>query len=224
MLPFALGVLTSVSTYAGGWIAMRFASRQRLIFGITAGFVLGLALFELLPEALQDGAGVYPQTCILAALGAGFVFYLGVARLAASGLVGRGTLVLHSFQDGLAIGLAFRVSSAAGWLIAAAVIAHDMADGANMVGLSLATDDRRKAFKWLLANALAPLAGIAIGQFIALQRSDFALVLALFAGGFLYIGACELLPRSRDAGGGWRNGFACIIGLVVMAGIAQLMR
>lgn len=52
LLPFALGVVTGVSTYAGGVIALRFAGRQQLIFGLTGGFVVGLALLDLLPEAL----------------------------------------------------------------------------------------------------------------------------------------------------------------------------
>lgn len=40
-------------------------------------------------------------------------------------------------------------------LIEAAVLAHDMADGANVIGLSIAADDSRRAPIWLLANVAA---------------------------------------------------------------------
>ena len=115
-------------------------------------------------------------------------------RLPAAGSVGRITLLLHSLMDGLGIGLAFQVSSSAGWLVAAGVLAHDIADGANMVGMSMVDSDTRKARFWLLANAAAPLAGVMIGQAVLIDPADFALILALFAGGFLYIGAVAVLP------------------------------
>ena len=51
-------------------------------------------------------------------------------------MVGRVSLALHSLMDGLGIGFAFQVSQSTGWLVAAAVLAHDMADGANMIGIS----------------------------------------------------------------------------------------
>ncbi|MXP24714.1 hypothetical protein GRI39_01465 [Altererythrobacter indicus] len=80
----------------------------------------------------------------------------------------------------------------------------------------------RKAHRWLLANAVAPLAGVAFGQAIRVDVGEFALLLAVFAGGFLYIGASELLPRSNAAAGGWRAALSSLIGLVVMGGIVHL--
>jgi len=43
------------------------------------------------------------------------------------------------------------------------------------------------------------------------------LLLALFAGGFLYIGASELLPRSRGGARGYGAGLASMAGIGVMA-------
>ena len=57
-------------------------------------------------------------------------------------------------MDGLGIGFAFQVSSAAGMIVAFAVLAHDFVDGANTVTLSLAGgSDPAIARRWLLADA-----------------------------------------------------------------------
>jgi len=223
LLPFVLGLAASLSTYAGGVLALRFIKHRELIFGLTAGFVIGLALLDLLPEALESGAGSYDVATITATLVAGLGLYLLLHRLPASGALGRTTLLLHSLMDGLSIGLAFQVSSSAGWLIAVAVLAHDMADGANMVGLTMANGERRKAHIWLLINAAAPLIGVAMGQAVRVDLGEFALILALLAGGFLYIGAAELLPRSRAAMSGWSSAFASVTGLAIMGCVVHLV-
>ncbi|UBS33791.1 ZIP family metal transporter [Altererythrobacter sp. N1] len=222
LLPFALGIAASLSTYAGGVLAMRFKGPRELIFGLTGGFVIGLALLDLLPEALESGKGLYDATTIIGTLVAGLGLYLLLHRLPAGGAVGRLTLLLHSLMDGLGIGLAFQISSSTGWLVAAAVLAHDMADGANMIGMSMVAEDSQKAHRWLLANAAAPLVGVAIGQAIRVDVGAFALLLAVFAGGFLYIGASELIPRSHAVMGGWRGALSSLVGLVVMGGIVHL--
>jgi ZIP family zinc transporter len=54
-----------------------------------------------------------------------------------------------------------------------------------------------QAFKWLLIDALAPALGILSTLFITLGEGELALVLALFTGFFLYIGASDLLPESH---------------------------
>ena len=223
LLPFALGLAASISTYAGGMFVMRFIGSRALVFGLTSGLVIGLALLDLLPQALKSAAGLYDQTTITSVLAAGMGLYLLLHRLPAAGSVGRITLLLHSLMDGLGIGFAFQISSSAGWLVAAGVLAHDIADGANMAGMSMAAGDARKARYWLLANATAPLAGVMIGQAVRIDPADFAVILAFFAGGFLYIGACELLPQSRAVIAGWSGAFASVTGLLAMGCIVHLM-
>lgn len=203
---------------------MRFLRHRVLIFGLTSGLVIGLALLDLLPEALESGAGLHENGTIMGMLVVGVALYLLVHQLPAAGQIGRATLLLHSLMDGLGIGLAFQISSSTGWLVAAAVLAHDMADGANMVGLTAATDDFRKAHRWLLANAAAPLAGVFIGQAVRIDLDEFSLLLALLAGGFLYIGVAELLPRSRVGTSGLHSSMATIAGLALMVGVVSVAR
>ena len=53
------------------------------------------------------------------------------------GSLGAASLSLHSFLDGVGIGLAFKVSTTVGAIVAAAVLAHDFSDGVNTVSVIL---------------------------------------------------------------------------------------
>jgi hypothetical protein len=80
------------------------------------------------------------------------------------------------------------------------VLTHDFSDGINTMNIVLKNrGERRQALSWLLADALAPAAGVASTLFFALPGGDFGVVLALFAGFFLYIGASDLIPESYHA-------------------------
>jgi ZIP family zinc transporter len=107
-------------------------------------------------------------------------------------------LAFHSFLDGLGIGLAFQVSSTVGWVVAAAVLAHDFSDGINTVNMILKNKgERRDAIKWLIVDALAPALGILLTLFFSVSMPVLGLILSVFAGLFLYIGASDLIPESH---------------------------
>ncbi|MXP29453.1 hypothetical protein GRI58_11550 [Porphyrobacter algicida] len=214
-LPYAVGLVAGLFTLIGGALAMRFLRHDALLFGLTSGFVIGLALLDLMPNAVELGYGVHSPAAIFTMLAVGFALLTLLHRLPIAAVLGRGSLVLHSIMDGLGIGLAFQISDGTGWIVAIAILVHDMADGANMVALSASAQDHRNARSWLVVNSIAPLLGVAIGQSISVTPSQFSLLLALFAGGFLYIGSAELLPRSRAAGGGWFSSAVSVLGLVV---------
>ncbi len=202
-----LGRLPSAATLIGGALALRYRSALPLMLGFSSGAVIGVALFDLLPEALELGRSIYVPLTITTALGIGFAVYLGLDRL--SLLLMRGasvhrshlgplSLTIHSLMDGLSIGLAFQASSAVGSVVAFAVIAHDILDGANTVTLSLAGGSATPTAKrWLLADAAAPIVGIGLSRLVAVPPSVLTLLLAMFGGFFLYIGASDLLPRSH---------------------------
>ncbi|MEJ2410158.1 MAG: hypothetical protein P8Y48_12700, partial [Novosphingobium sp.] len=101
LLPLALGLAASISTYADGMFIMRFIGSRALVFGLTSGLVIGLALLDLLPQALESAADLYDPTTIASVLAAGMGLYLLLHRLPANGAVGRITLLLHSLMDGL---------------------------------------------------------------------------------------------------------------------------
>ena len=87
-----------------------------------------------------------------------------------SGAFGAASLSLHSFLDGVGIGLAFKVSTAVGAVVAAAVLAHDFSDGINTVTVVLKNRGRGlSALRWLAVDAIAPLAGVASTYFFTLS-------------------------------------------------------
>jgi zinc transporter ZupT len=112
-------------------------------------------------------------------------------------VIGPISLIAHSTLDGLAIGLAFRANLEVGLLVGLAVLAHDFADGMNVVTLSLEGGVHlRPTGLLLLVDALAPVIGAAIGTFADLQGAVLGFLLAAFSGVFLAIGAGHLLPEA----------------------------
>jgi zinc transporter ZupT len=201
-----VGLATGTATLAGGVFILYFASAFDLILPFSAGAIIGVALFDLLHEGLDLAGRGHNTLSITAAVAAGFFVYLTADR--ASIILGQqrsvrrqfapASLTLHSFVDGVAIGLAFHVSPIAALTVAIGVLAHDFIDGANTVTLSLSSGSPvPTARAWLAADAAAPLAGILVAGATAVPRFSLALLLAVFAGFFLYIGASELLPRSH---------------------------
>jgi ZIP family zinc transporter len=126
-------------------------------------------------------------------------------------------LSIHSFLDGVAIGLAFQVSAAVGVIVTTAVLVHDFSDGINTVNIILKNGGtKREAYKWLALDALAPVLGIISTLFFTLPQSALGIVLAIFAGFFLYIGASDLLPESHHTHPTLWTTLATIVGMLVL--------
>jgi zinc transporter ZupT len=202
-----IGIAAGLSTLVGGFLALRLQKNIHLILGFSAGAVIGVALFDLLPETIRLGYSFYSASTLTAFVALGFLAYMLLDRSIPlfttndsghRGHVGAGSLTIHSLLDGIGIGLAFHVSPALGFIVAVAVLVHDFSDGINTVNLSLeGTGVPRIALLWLIADAVAPLIGIAATYFISIPNQNFSLILGLFTGFFLYIGASELLPESH---------------------------
>lgn len=222
---------TFVATLLGGLFALHLKDRLHLVLGFSAGAILGVAFFDLIPEAIELGSSAYSPSFITTTMAIGFVCYLILDRLflmhghdehcghGRRGSVGAGSLSLHSFLDGVGIGLAFQVSPAVGIIVAAAVLAHDFSDGINTVGFILKNGgDKMRALKWLIVDASAPALGVFSTLFFSVQDTTLALLLALFSGFFLYIGASDLLPESHHAHPVWWTTFATVLGIGVIYG------
>ena len=201
---------TFIATLIGGLFALRFRDKLHLILGFSAGAVAGVALFDLLPEAIQLGSQYHPAATIALFIALGFFGYLVLDRLiflhshtedeanVHRGSFGALTLAAHSFLDGIAIGIGFQVSPAIGIVVTAAVLTHDFSDGINTVNFVLKNGGSWKnAFRWLLIDAIAPVLGVFSTLFFRIPASALGLVLAVFVGTFLYLSASDLIPESH---------------------------
>ena len=209
----ALG--TFVSTGAGGLFALRNRNRLHLILGFTAGVILGVIAFDVLPEISDLSRRTGTDFGVpMVALVVGFLGFHIVEKSIlihdaheheyashshpSVGLASALALTGHSLADGIAIGLAFQVSNGVGVAVAVAVIGHDFADGLNTMALMLASgNSRRRSLLLLLGDALAPVVGAASTLLYTLPDTGLLIYLGAFAGFLLYIGASDILPEAH---------------------------
>ena len=229
MLIAAIACAAFCATYAGGLFALRLKDRLHLVLGFSAGAVVAVAFFDLIPESIAFGQGFHAPATLLLWTAVGFLFYLVLDRMrfflghghgahhenghdhvhghggdirnfAPRGSLGAVSLSAHSLLDGIAIGTAFQASASIGAVVAVAVLAHDFSDGINTTNIVLKNGGtRQRALRWLLADALAPAAGIGLTFLFTIPQTVLGVALALFGGFFLYIGASDLIPESHHA-------------------------
>jgi zinc transporter ZupT len=223
-------VLTFFATLIGGLAALRFKEKTHLLYGFTAGVILSVVFFDIVPE-IADISGTLGIDLhhSLAWLVAGFLLFhiaekaivmnhaheneYGEHKHPVVGMGAAGALIGHSFLDGIGIGIGFQLSPAIGTAIAIAVLSHDFADGINTVTLMLAHENtKRKTLWFLFFDALAPVIG-ALAGFMYTLPQGFALgYLGMFAGFLLYIGASHVLPEAHSKHSTWATVFMTILG------------
>ena len=207
-----LAFTTFCSTLIGGTFAIRLRKALPYFFAFAAGSLIAVSFFDILPESLNISASVNLSVRdIMITVVASFLFYSFLEKFLlvhyheedgghghVMGPVGAGSLVIHSFLDGVAIGAAYQVSTSVGLLVALAVIFHDFTDGINTVTLMLKNKQHvRNATIFLAMDAIAPVLGVTITTLIMINQTVLALVLAVFVGEFIYIGAVNLMPETR---------------------------
>jgi zinc transporter ZupT len=214
-------LLAFVSTFAGGLFAIRFRDYLHRILGFTAGVVLGVVAFDILPEifSITQSTGSATEPAMIA-LVAGFLIFHATEKMISAhhahedtpehhsnpsvGLLAALGLVGHSFLDGVGIGLAFQVNTKIGLAVTLAVIAHDFADGLNTVSLMLAHGNKlRRTMLLLLASAAAPVLGVGSTFLLKLSEAQLTIYLGLFAGFLLYLAAGSILPEAHRKNFSW---------------------
>lgn len=196
---------------------------------LTAGVLVGVVFFDLMPEIFNLSVrNHFDPTPALIALVLAFLLIHIFQKLAlihstheeeyashrhpTVGLINASGLSIHSFLDGVGIGLAFQVSPHVGFIVALAVIAHDFSDGLNTVAMMLSHKNTTKnAVVLLLVDATTPILGAASTLLFRIPDNFLLIYLGFFAGFLLYIGASDLLPEAHSQHSSYK-----MIGLTIL--------
>jgi zinc transporter ZupT len=218
LYPILLSIAAFTSTFLGGLLAAKNWDQVGRLAAFSAGVLIAVPLFDLLPETfrLATQANV-PLENVMYVTALGFIFlyvlerYFSVHRVCEDGvcrnvrhprggLLGAAELSAHSFVDGFAIGLGFQAGVHVGVIITVAVVSHDFADGINTVTVMVNSGNSAKSsLRMLLLDAIAPVLGAASALLIAVPERTLIYILPFFAGGFLYLGASDLLPEAHES-------------------------
>ena len=241
MTAILLACASVLAAVFGGWLALSEKKRLNLTLGFTAGALMGLVAFDLLPEifglSLADNLDtIWPMVALVV----GFLAFHTIEKFILIhqsheheyivhrhpqvGVASALALFGHSFLDGLSIGLAFQINNIVGTAVALAVIGHRFADGFNSVNLMLYHgSSRRRTLQLLAAVALAPILGVASSFLLTPPPSLLAIYLGFFAGFLIYISASDILPQAHSKGSSYKTVFFTVLGAAFIFLITRLV-
>src|SRR6267143_2682011 len=199
-----------------------------LAFG--AGFMLSVAIIELLPEAFSRSGRVAPLLVLAGYLAVHFTqhtltphFHFGEETHAISSVAGTSALVgllLHTFFDGVAIASAFLVRPELGLMVFLAIFLHKLPEGVTISSIMMAggrTGGEAVGAAALLG--LATLAGVIMTDHVGFLVQHG---LAISAGVAIYVAASNLVPEMQGKHG-WTMPAAFFAGALVFFGTKTLV-
>jgi zinc transporter ZupT len=218
-------VAAYVFALAGGAISTSLRLEHKALCALisfAAGTLLGVTLFAILPEGLND-SGVWP---VVAAGATGYVLFFFISKYvhhvcpacAASHFDADATrhfseiatalivaLAIHSTTDGLALGIQQEAPSmdATKWSLFSALCIHKVPEGLALGSLLIGAGLRRStALGWVAAVEATTLLGGAIGMLWLGKVSSFwiGLIMAHVGGGFLYLATHAVLGEMLKHG------------------------
>ena len=240
MLVIGLAAVTVLATFLGGLLALRAKDRFHLVLGLSAGLLLGLVGFDLLPEVFEMGSGELGGVkTVSIALIAGFLSLHFIEQFAGShepaeseyhsdhthafeiaGTVGAFAMAGHIFLDGVALALAFKVSNALGVAVFIAMIVHAFSDGLNTVSLLVKMGQWSERGKFLLGiDAIARISGAILGTTLVISDSAIAIYLAAFSGIVIYLATSHILPEAHANHPTRATMLATLAGVLIMWGV-----
>jgi ZIP family zinc transporter/zinc and cadmium transporter len=210
-----LGTIAALADVVGGLVLVRAKGVERYLryfVALGAGFLMAVAIIEMVPESLRKSPSLGPVLimvgyCVVHLLEHTISGHFHYGEETHHGeLVSRRTgnsvmagLSVHSLFDGVAIGSGFAVSNWLGWLIFLAIFLHKTPEGFTMASVMLASGrSRTTAFYSAVALAGATLVGVLV---IELAPSLLPYGLPISAGVALYVAATDLVPEvNREPG------------------------
>ena len=197
----------------GGLAVTRRAVRElqviEVLVAFGAGFMLSVAIVELLPAALSRSGAVAPGLVLAGYLAVHLTqhtltphFHFGEETHPVSSVAGTSALVgllLHTFFDGVAIASAFLVRPELGIMVFVAIFLHKLPEGVTISSIMLAGGrSARRAVGAAALLGLATLLGV-----ILTEQMGFLVQhgLAISAGVTIYVAASNLVPEFQGKKG-----------------------
>ena len=222
-----LAFVTFFSTLVGGAIAIKLKNKLPFFFAFASGSLIAVSFFDLIPESIGIANSItFPIRFVMIAIVSSFLISHILERYFLThhhdddshghimGPIGAGSLIIHSFLDGIAIGAASQVNFITGIIVGFAVIFHDFTDGMNTVTLMLKNHQHtRKTVTFLIFDAIAPVLGFFFASLVLVDQNTLSLLLAVFAGEFIYIGASNLLPETYKHGSALKMTLSMLLGV-----------
>jgi len=228
-----------ITAFVGGLFPLLIPTRNdnhlKLFVSLGAGLLLGMSFLHMLPEAshlLPDSFGLWFLI--------GFVLLLILERFImihaceehgchyhTVGMAAFLGLAIHGVIEGLALGSSLVLPPLA-FLVLVAILAHKAPSGFALTSiLRLAGKSKRQILLFSLGVALSGPLGLLLA-YLFLQSQEYqpaaGCLLALSAGTFVYIGACDLLPELHRASGEKLKRLAVfILGLLISYGSGALL-
>jgi zinc transporter ZupT len=215
-LGILMAAIAGAGTFIGGLaLTTRTTWSTRLLkafISLGAGFMLAVALLEVLPESQHQIPAALPlvlggylmihlfEHCLVPHFHFGEETHQhGQYLTPAGGTAAFAGLALHSFFDGVAIASGFLVSVSLGLLLFFAIAIHKLPEGFTLGSLLLLTGRTQR--QALFATGCLGAAVVAGALFMSAARGWLGVGLALSAGATLYVAASDLLPEAnREAG------------------------
>src|SRR6266480_5053952 len=193
-----------------------------LLVAFGAGFMLSVAIVELLPAALSRSGAAAPALVLLGYLAVHLTqhtvtphFHFGEETHTVSSVAGTSALVgllLHTFFDGVAIASAFLVRPGLGLMVFIAIFLHKLPEGVTISSIMLAGGrTRSRALGAAALLGVATLAGVLLTDQLGFLVQHG---LALSAGVAIYVAASNLVPELQGKHG-WTMPAAFFAGSLV---------
>ena len=238
-----LGTLAGVLGTGLGGVAVAFLPKMRnsvlsAMLGLSAGIMLAIVAFDLLPEAfkvagtawgllgLAAGAGLLALTDLVTP----HVHFLAADEeskrfLHTSLVIGLG-IALHNLPEGLAIGAGFGSSDRFGLAMAALMAIQNAPEGMAMAcPLCQTAVTPWRTIGWTILAGLPMGLGAFLGGLLG-HVSPVLLAASLgFAGGaMLFITCDELIPDAQEFKAGHSGTFGIMLGVIVGVAVSTLAR
>lgn len=220
-LGFILTIISGFTTLLGTIIIYIFPKKNNNIISASLAFASGVmisvSLIDLLPQSisfLKNSLYNFPSLiiCLIFVLIGIILSYTIDKFLPESsnpdkqlyniGIISMLAIILHNIPEGIATFMATNTTISLGLSLAIAISFHNIPEGISIsVPIYYGTNNKRKAFKFVLISALSePLGAFIAYSFIGFFINNFVMgiLFSIIAGIMLHISCYELLPKSLD--------------------------